>query len=86
MPKIDIRFPKDILIMDKFPIHFDLYSFRVYKLAVAEALQSQTCKLLDKRPIVKAKIEKDHYVVSIKTCCKEFNEEIDGFLVEKNLK
>ena len=86
MPKIDIRFPKEIIIMDEFPVQFDLFSFRVYKLAVTEALQCKTCKLLDKKPVVKARLEKDQYVLSIKTCCAAFNEEINDFLVEKNFK
>ena len=86
MPTIDIRFEREVIIMDEFPVEFDIYSFRVYKLAVQEALQSQTCKLLEQRPIVNAKIEKDHYVLSIKTCCDQFNQEIDDLLKEKNLK
>jgi len=86
MPKIDITFPKEVIIMNEFPIRFDLFSFRVYKLAVTEALQSQTCKLLEQRPIVKARVEKDQYVLSIKTCCAQFNDEINDFLVEKNFK
>ena len=86
MPKIDIRFPKEVIIMNEFPIRFDMYSFRVYKLAITEALQSQTCKLLNQKPVVKAKVEKDHYVVSVKTCCNEFNEEVNDFLEDNNFK
>jgi hypothetical protein len=86
MPTINIKIQKEVLILDEFPLKFDMYSFRVYKLALAEALQSQTCKLLQQRPVVKTKVTEDHYLVSIKTCCNAFNDEINDFLIDHNLK
>jgi hypothetical protein len=86
MPTITIEMKKKVPSPENFPVEFDIYSYLVYKVAIKEALQSQTCKLLGKKTVVKARIKSDHYLISVGTCCQEFHQEINELVTEKAFK
>jgi hypothetical protein len=86
MPTIRIKIKKQVPSPESFPVEFDSYSYLEYKVAIKEVLQSQTCKLLGERPVLKARIKADHYLISVSTCCQEFNKEINELLIEKAFK
>lgn len=84
MPTITISFKKELMI-DNSPVEFDIYSFQVYKIAVAATLESKTCEVHGERPLVEKNVQDDQYVIAIITCCDNFHTEIKGILSEQNL-